>query len=80
MKELTRLTKRLNEAEGILLKTMDYITENLNDLNEVEEAGQLTSELYSRKCALVEILENLIAWPEAKNHGYIWNVETEFPI
>ncbi len=80
MKELTRLTKQQNDAEGVLLKTMDYITENLGELNTIERAGQLTPELYSRKCALVEILENLMAWSEAKNYGYTWDVETEFPI
>ena len=80
MEELAQLRKRLNEAEGIMLKTMDYITENLRELNAIEEAGQLTPELYNRKCALVEILENLMTWSEAKNYGYSWDVETEFPV
>ncbi len=80
MEESNKPMKKLNEASEIILKTMDYITECLQELNGIEEGGKLTPVLYSRKCAMVEILENLMTWSEAKDYGYSWDVETEFPV
>ena len=79
-KESENLQRRLDDAEQRLLAVMDYITENLIELNAVENERGLSAELHGRKCALVEVMERLMEWEKAKEYGYDWDVETEFPV
>ena len=79
-KESRKRQKCLRDAEECLLATMDYITENLIELNALENESGLSAELHGRKCGLVEVMERLMEWKDAKKYGYDWDVETEFPV
>ena len=74
------LAEKYEVLQNVILGAMDYILESLLELNAIEQEQDLTPALYGRKCAFVEAMEKLMEWPDAKEFGYTWNVETEFPV
>ena len=80
MEETNEILQKYNELKELVLNTMEYIKDGLVDINAIEFERNLSPDLVGRKCAFVEILERLMTWSDAKDRGYDWNVETEFPV
>ena len=70
----------MTAAEKVILSAMDYALSQLLEIEEEERENGFQRELYARKCALVEMLSQLMKWPDAAKYGYDWNVEEEFPV
>ena len=80
MAKTKSVKEKLVTLQNVVLGAMDYLTECLTELDVYEKEGLMTQALLGRKCALVEAMEKLMEWPDAKEFGYTWDVETEFPV
>lgn len=69
------------EADQDLLFLIDYITMELDALEEAEqEDGKLSEYASGRKAALVECLEIVQQWEDAEENGLDWDIEGNFPV
>ncbi len=63
-------------AEETLIQTIERLTANLMELEEVTQ----TEFIYGQKTAYVECLEWLREWRAASAHGLDYEIEKRFPL
>ncbi len=67
-------------AEQVLVLLIDYISMELDSLEEEEAVRPLTDYASGRKAALVECLELIQRWEDAAKNGLDWDIEANFPV